>query len=122
VTTEGARQAVSQANPVEPDFGAGVDAATVPEGHMVSGSLHGKRVLLAKVQGQYYAVSATCTHLGAPLEQGLCVDGAVRCPWHHARFSLSTGEALASPAFDPLSRFLTSVQDGRVLISEAPQP
>jgi nitrite reductase/ring-hydroxylating ferredoxin subunit len=47
---------------VGPDFGAGLDASAVPEGHMLSGSLDGKPVLLANVQGQYCAVSATCTH------------------------------------------------------------
>jgi apoptosis-inducing factor 3 len=107
---------------VGPDFGAGLDASAIPEGHMLSGSLDGKPVLIANVQGQYCAVSATCTHLGGPLGKGLLVDGAVRCPWHHARFSLLTGEALAAPAFDALTRFSTSVRDGRVVVTNTPQP
>ena len=27
----------------------------------------------------------------------------MRCPWHHACFSLKTGEALHAPAFSPLA-------------------
>ena len=113
---------MSETDEQEPDFGTGVDASTVPDGQMLSGVLNGEPVLLANVQGEYCAVSATCTHLGAPLGKGLCGDGIVRCPWHHARFSLLTGEALASPAFDSLSRFCTSVQDGRVIITKTPRP
>jgi NADPH-dependent 2,4-dienoyl-CoA reductase/sulfur reductase-like enzyme/nitrite reductase/ring-hydroxylating ferredoxin subunit len=102
-----------------PDFGAGLYLSEVPEGQFVSGSFRGQRVLLANNQGRYCALSATCTHLGAPLGDGILVEGRVHCPWHHARFSLETGEAVAAPAFDPLTRFGTSVQDGRVFVTEA---
>ena len=101
-----------------PDFGSGVELAALPEGRMIAGCVDGTAVIVANDRGRYRAVSATCTHMGAPLQEGLLVNGEVRCPWHHARFSLSTGEAVGAPAFAPLRRFVTVVRDGRVFLSE----
>lgn len=68
------------------------------------------------------ALSATCTHLGAPLGEGIAVNGEVHCPWHHARFSVVTGEATGAPAFAALTRFGTTVRDGRVFVTESSAP
>jgi NADPH-dependent 2,4-dienoyl-CoA reductase/sulfur reductase-like enzyme/nitrite reductase/ring-hydroxylating ferredoxin subunit len=107
--------------PKTPDFKAGIDLATLPEGAMLAGRWQGKPVLLANHQGKYCALSATCTHQAGPLEQGILANGEVHCPWHHARFSLATGEAIAAPAFSPLTRYGTRIRDGRLFITE-PQP
>jgi apoptosis-inducing factor 3 len=107
--------------PNSPDFQAGIDIATIPEGAIGTGCWRGSPVILANHQGRYCALSATCTHLGAPLNQGVLVDGEVHCPWHHARFSLATGEAVGAPALSPLRRFGTIIRGGRVFVTE-PRP
>ena len=48
----------------------------------VEGIENGK-VLLAKVGSKIHALSANCTHYGAPLKNGvLTPDGRLTCPWH----------------------------------------
>ena len=88
-----------------PDLTQGVELATIPDGTMLLGHAQGEPVLLARRGDEVFAIGAICTHYGAPLEQGLLVGDTVRCPWHHACFSLRTGEALRAPALDPVSRW-----------------
>jgi apoptosis-inducing factor 3 len=101
------------------DLEAGVDIASLPPDAMVAGCVRGKPVLLANDRGNYCALSATCTHLGAPLNEGILVNGEVHCPWHHARFSLATGEAVGAPAFSSLTRLGTIIRDGRLFVTDA---
>ena len=88
-----------------PDFTRGVELSTIPEGTMLLGHARGEPVLLVRRGGELFAIGAACTHYGAPLGEGLLVDETIRCPWHHACFSLRTGEVLRAPALDPVSRW-----------------
>ena len=84
------------------DLTKGVPAASVPDGGMIAGRVGDADVLVARVGGEFFAVRALCTHYRGPLVDGLLVGDTVRCPLHHACFSLRTGEALRAPALDPL--------------------
>ena len=77
-----------------PDLAAGVPVSNLPDGAMLLGHAHGQTVLLARRGNELFAIGALCTHYGGPLGDGLLVDDTIRCPWHHACFSLRTGEAL----------------------------
>src|SRR6185312_11285263 len=88
-----------------PDLTQGVELSTIPDGTMLLGHARGEPVLLARRGDDVFAIGAICTHYGAPLEQGLLDGDTVRCQWHHACFSLRTGEALRAPALDPVSHW-----------------
>jgi NADPH-dependent 2,4-dienoyl-CoA reductase/sulfur reductase-like enzyme/nitrite reductase/ring-hydroxylating ferredoxin subunit len=85
-----------------PDFTKGYSFAALRDGESLLGHAEGEHVLLARRGDEVFAVGAACTHYGALLTDGILVDDTVRCPWHHACFSLRTGEALTAPAFKPL--------------------
>src|ERR1039457_3663774 len=88
-----------------PDLARGIPLTALTDGSMVQGHAKGEPILVARRGGDYFAIGAVCTHYGAPLVEGIIVDDTVRCPWHHACFSLRTGEALRTPALDPVSRW-----------------
>src|SRR5438093_4592095 len=86
-----------------PDFEKGCKSAQVADGEMLLGIAFGEAVLVARRSDELFAIGATCTHYGGPLAKGLMVDCTVRCPWHHARFDLRTGEAIAAPALNDVA-------------------
>jgi NADPH-dependent 2,4-dienoyl-CoA reductase/sulfur reductase-like enzyme/nitrite reductase/ring-hydroxylating ferredoxin subunit len=86
-----------------PDLAQGVDANELPDGAMLVGHAHGEAILIARRGAEIFAVGATCTHYGGPLAKGLMQGDTVRCPWHHACFSLRTGQALRAPALNPIA-------------------
>ena len=89
--------------PSGPDLSAGIAVAEIPDGGMLGGHVGDQPVLVARIGDEIFAIGAQCTHYGGPLAEGLMVGETVRCPWHHACFSLRTGEALAAPALNPVS-------------------
>ncbi len=111
-----------QDTPKGPDLRAGVPAASIADGSMLLGNVDGEPVLVARSSGSLYAIGATCTHYGGPLANGIIVNDTVRCPWHHACFSLKTGEALRAPALDKVACFRVEETDGIVFVRESTEP
>lgn len=101
-----------------PDLSLGFDIAGMGDGEIVAGQVGGEAVLLIRRGEDFYAVGAACTHYHAPLADGLVVGDQLRCPWHHAAFSLETGEAVRAPALDPLPCWRTERVDGKVFVRE----
>ena len=96
-----------------PDFSQGVPLTDIPADGVLGVKLGDDPWLLARVDGQIVALAGACTHYSGPLAEGLRSGDTVRCPWHHACFSLRTGQAVEAPAFDPLARRKVEVRDGR---------
>jgi 3-phenylpropionate/trans-cinnamate dioxygenase ferredoxin subunit len=58
----------------------------------------GRDVLVANIDGIYYAINDTCTHAGASLSEGSLDGTIVTCGWHGAKFDCKTGKLSAFPA------------------------
>lgn len=101
-----------------PDFAQGVDMSQIADGAMLIGHATGEAVLLARRGDELFAIGAICTHNGAPLVDGLLVGDTVRCPWHHACFSLRNGAPLRAPALDPVSCWRVEQRDGKAYVCE----
>ena len=102
----------------KPDLQQGISVAGLRDGEMLLGHVGDEDVLLARSGNEIFAVGAHCTHYHGPLSDGIVVDQTVRCPWHHACFSLKTGEAVRAPALDPIACWRVERQGDRVTVRE----
>jgi nitrite reductase/ring-hydroxylating ferredoxin subunit len=66
--------------------------------------------------GGLFAIDDTCSHEEETLSEGELIGCEVECPWHFGRFDVTTGEAVALPATDPLRTYQVSVKDGELLV------
>src|SRR6267142_887782 len=109
--------AAEQVEAKGPDLTQGIALNDIPDGGMLGGHVGDEAVLLARRGDEFFAIGATCTHYGGPLAEGLVVGDTVRCPWHHARFSLRTGEAIGAPALAPQVCYDVALRDGRDVVA-----
>ena len=105
-----------------PDLANGVSMEQIPDGGMMRGTVGEETVVLARRGDEFFAFGANCTHYGGPLDEGLLAGDEVHCPWHHACFSIRTGEVLRPPAFDPIPCWRVERAEGKVFVREKLEP
>ncbi|GAA6061208.1 hypothetical protein JCM10212_001529 [Sporobolomyces blumeae] len=76
------------------------------------------KILVSKVNGQYYANSSKCTHYGAPLAKGVLTEsGRLVCPWHGACFNVcKNGDIEDAPGIDSLQSFKVEIEGSDVYV------
>jgi nitrite reductase/ring-hydroxylating ferredoxin subunit len=66
-------------------------------GQMKAVKLGAEQVLLANVNGTFYAVGNVCTHEGGNLSMGTLQGNTVTCPKHKAQFDVTSGKVVSPP-------------------------
>jgi len=107
---------------LKPDLKDGVPLASIPDGQSLLGVVDDEEVLLVRRGTELFAVGAYCTHYHGPLAGGLVTGDEVRCPWHHACFSLRTGEAVRAPALDSIQCWRVEQEGEKVFVKEKLPP
>jgi NADPH-dependent 2,4-dienoyl-CoA reductase/sulfur reductase-like enzyme/nitrite reductase/ring-hydroxylating ferredoxin subunit len=105
-----------------PDLRSGIDIRELADDAIVSGRVESEEVILIRRGATYFAVGALCSHYHGALAGGLIVDDTIRCPLHHACFSLRSGQALRAPALDPISCWRVERIADRVFVREKVEP
>lgn len=101
-----------------PNFKTGFPLKNLSDGQAVAGKVDGDDVILVRRGSSVFAVGAFCSHYHGSLADGLVVEDTVRCPLHHACFSLRTGEALRAPAFDRIECWRTDQVEETIFVRE----
>jgi nitrite reductase/ring-hydroxylating ferredoxin subunit/uncharacterized membrane protein len=96
------------------DYVAVMKAEDLQEGKLTRVDAAGIPAVLLKQGSALYAIGATCTHLGGPLDEGTVKDGIVQCPWHSSCFHMSDGSVVNGPADYAQPRFSVRVRNGQI--------
>jgi len=86
----------------KPDLARGIAFRDLPEGGRTLGTVGDEDVIVLRRGDAVFACGAYCTHYHGALMDGIATEDTLRCPLHHACFSIRTGEALHAPALDPI--------------------
>jgi nitrite reductase/ring-hydroxylating ferredoxin subunit len=93
-------------------------AKALVAGKMVGAEAGGKPILVANVDGKYYAIGDKCTHRGCKLSGGtLKENGIVHCPCHGSDFDVKTGNVVKGPAKTPEPVYQVKVEKDDILVN-----
>jgi nitrite reductase/ring-hydroxylating ferredoxin subunit/uncharacterized membrane protein len=90
--------------------------ADVPDRQLYPVVASGIKVILLREDERLYAIAATCTHAGGPLDEGTLEGGVVQCPWHGSRFRMRDGRVMTGPATISEPCYEVRVREGQVEI------
>ena len=86
------------------------EARDIPPGHTKLARVGDRELLIANLNGKFYAVDNRCPHKQADMSQGQLEGSLLVCPEHGAKFDLTTGKTVAGIKKGP---FKVSVADLR---------
>jgi nitrite reductase/ring-hydroxylating ferredoxin subunit len=87
-----------------------------PPGSLLGVEAGRERVVLANVDGDFYALLDRCSHQDYPLSDGELHGDRLECLYHGATFDVCSGRAMGLPAIRPVRTFPVEVRDGAVFI------
>ena len=89
----------------------------IPPGKMQKVAIDGREILVANIDGNYYACDDTCTHAGASLAEGTLEGGIITCGWHGAKFNCASGKLEKFPAkIRDLKSYQTTIEADNVFV------
>jgi len=89
----------------------------IPPGKMLKVSSNGKEILVANMDGKYFAMDDTCTHKGASLSEGTLEGSTVTCPWHGSTWDCRTGKLIDfATKLKDLASYKVAVESDSVFI------
>ena len=85
-------------------------------GEMKFVAVDGQRIVLANVEGRFYALRDVCGHRNAPLSRGRLLGHLIECPLHFALFDLRTGKLVDGPISTDVPAYEVRVEGETVYV------
>ena len=117
VPAEVSARAGASPGPARSGFERVAATSEIPNGSMKEVSVGGIDVMVANVNGTFYALANKCTHAGGPLAKGKLEGFVVQCPLHGSKFDVRTGAVVGPPAQIPERVFGVKVDGNDILVN-----
>ena len=62
--------------------------------------INGKEIAIANLNGKFYAFAERCGHMNARLSRGNINQNVVTCPFHAAKFDVTSGKKIGEPVLE----------------------
>ena len=102
-----------------PEWHCVADAESCPSGSLLAVMAGDTPVVLANVDGHFYALQDRCSHADYPLSDGMLEGDQIECMYHGARFDVASGRPRCLPAIRPVRSYQTEVRDSAVFVLAA---
>jgi nitrite reductase/ring-hydroxylating ferredoxin subunit len=99
------------------DFESVLKISDLAPGQMQAATVDGTEIVLANVDGRFYAFGGVCPHEEAPLAEGELDGDVVTCPWHFTEFNVRTGEALEGVTDEPIPVYEVRIEGDDVQVA-----
>ena len=76
----------------------------------------GQEFALFNIEGTIYAINNSCPHSRGPLSEGRLAANIITCPWHGAKFDITSGQCLAAPATVDVQTYPVHIKDGTIFV------
>ncbi|TVP56814.1 MAG: non-heme iron oxygenase ferredoxin subunit [Gemmatimonadales bacterium] len=76
----------------------------------------GQRIVLARWEGEIFALEDECSHQEFPLSDGSVENGQIECVFHGAKFDLRSGRATQLPAIKPVKTYPVEVREDGIYV------
>lgn len=97
-------------------FRAALKTGELPPGEMKWVAVDRRRLLVANVDGQFYALDDSCGHQRVPLSTGTLEGHIVECPLHFARYDVRTGLLVDGPVAENVRAYEVRVDGDTVYV------
>jgi 3-phenylpropionate/trans-cinnamate dioxygenase ferredoxin subunit len=93
-----------------------MEEATLREGTVAPVYPLGVNLVMARIDGQVFALAGRCPHMGCPIFMGTLNGTTITCPCHDWRFDVRTGYFLDAPELR-LKLYQTRTEGGKLYVA-----
>jgi 3-phenylpropionate/trans-cinnamate dioxygenase ferredoxin subunit len=88
----------------------------IENGSMKTFEIAGKKIAVAHIDGNFFAIDDTCSHAQCSLGEGYIDGQTVICPCHGSTFDIESGKVLSMPATKDITSYPIKVEGNDILV------